>query len=61
LKYTGITSTGGEVKTYLQENKVFINNLLTSSRGFKIKINYLIKIDNKTYKIVSKKESSDDE
>ncbi len=52
LKLTSLVSSGGEVKHFLSNNLIFINNEKDERRGRKIYPNDLVTVLNKTYKIV---------
>lgn len=51
LKMTDIISSGGEAKWFLSENKVYVNNELENRRGRKLYPNYIIKVNNRNFKI----------
>ena len=36
IKFANITSSGGMVKTILEENKIYVNDILESRRGKKL-------------------------
>lgn len=36
LKLAGVTSQGSDVKLYIKENKIMVNDVLTTERGKKI-------------------------
>ncbi len=46
LKFINLVSTGGEVKQFLQNDKVLINGEQTTNRGKKILPGDLVKIEN---------------
>lgn len=52
LKIEDIISSGGEAKYYLQDNEVFVNDELENRRGRKLYPGYIIKVQNKEYKII---------
>lgn len=51
LKITGIISTGGQAKYYLQESPVLVNDILESRRGRKLYPGDVIKINEKKFVI----------
>lgn len=51
VKLVDLVSSGGEVKYYLANNKVLINNELDSRRGRKLYKDDLIEIEGTIYKI----------
>ena len=51
LKITDLINSGGEAKSFIYLNKIFINNIQEDKRGKKIYKGDLVKIDNKVYKI----------
>lgn len=51
LKMADLVSSGGEAKSFLLENKVFVNGVQDQRRGRKLYKNDEIKILNKIYKI----------
>ena len=55
LKYVDLIHTGGEVKVYLKENKVFVNGELDSRRGRKLRVNDIVAIGEKTFQIIEAK------
>ena len=46
LKLADVIQTGGQVKHFLEENEVFVNDQKEDRRGKKIYTNDIIKIDN---------------
>ncbi|GGE48149.1 hypothetical protein GCM10011391_28690 [Pullulanibacillus camelliae] len=46
LKAEGIISTGGQIKWFLEENQVFVNDERETRRGKKLRVNDRIIIDN---------------
>jgi len=52
LKLMGLVSSGGEVKYFLKNNKVLINNELENRRGKKIYPNDTITLLNTNYLII---------
>lgn len=53
LKLADIIQSGGEAKLYLANNKVLINNEEDNRRGRKLKDGDIIKIKEKTYRIIN--------
>lgn len=51
LKIVDLVSSGGEVKYFIANNKIEINNILEDRRGKKIYKGDLININGVTYKI----------
>lgn len=51
LKITGIISTGGQAKYYLQENEVYVNDILENRRGRKLYPGDLVRVNGMTYKV----------
>ena len=51
LKITGIISTGGQAKYYLQENEVYVNDILENRRGRKLYPGDLVRVKGTTYKV----------
>ena len=51
LKYVDLVSSGGEVREFLIENKIIVNNETENRRGKKLYRNDLICINDKQYKI----------
>ena len=51
LKIVDLVNSGGEVKYFLDTNKVLINGVEDNRRGKKLYLNDLIEIDNKQYQI----------
>jgi S4 domain protein YaaA len=49
LKYIGIISFGGEAKSFLSKNEIFVNEQIESRRGKKLKPTDNIKINDKIY------------
>lgn len=49
LKATGIISSGGMVKPFLEDNDVFVNGELEIRRGKKLYASDRVKIDNKEF------------
>lgn len=53
IKFLGIVSTGGEIKLFLTENQVFVNEIAENRRGKKLFDGDIVKILNKKYVIIS--------
>ncbi|MGM9880966.1 MAG: S4 domain-containing protein YaaA [Bacilli bacterium] len=53
LKLADIIQSGGEAKLYLANNKVLINDDEDNRRGRKLKDGDIIKIKEKTYRIIN--------
>lgn len=51
LKYIDLVSTGGEVKYFLNSNKILINNIEDNRKGRKLYKGDQIVIKGETYKI----------
>ncbi|MCD8194722.1 MAG: RNA-binding S4 domain-containing protein [Coprobacillus sp.] len=51
LKLIDLTNSGGEAKIYLQENEVYVNDVLESRRGRKLFPNDTVRIGKKEYLI----------
>ena len=51
LKLTNIISTGGQAKYYLQENEVFVNDVLENRRGRKLYPGDIVKVEGKEFEI----------
>ena len=53
LKLADVIQSGGEAKLYLANNKVLINDEEDNRRGRKLKDGDIIKIKEKTYRIIN--------
>lgn len=53
IKFLGIVSTGGEIKVFLMENQVFVNEIAENRRGKKLFDGDIVEILNKKYVIIS--------
>ena len=53
IKFLGIVSTGGEIKVFLTENQVFVNEIAENRRGKKLFNGDVVEILNKKYVIIS--------
>ncbi len=51
LKFTSLISSGGEVKYFLDNNKVFVNETPENRRGKKLFPGDLVKINNQIFEI----------
>lgn len=56
LKFSGVISTGGEVKYFLENNDVFVNKKPVNSRGKQLFDKDIIEINNQQFIIVSQNE-----
>lgn len=52
LKFTGIISTGGEAKFFLEENEIFLNDVVVTELRKKIYVNDILVINGETFKIL---------
>lgn len=52
IKYLGIVNTGGEIKVFLSENSVFVNEMPENRRGKKLYPGDFVQISGKKFKIV---------
>lgn len=52
IKYLGIVNTGGEIKVFLSENSVFVNETPENRRGKKLYPGDFVQISGKKFKIV---------
>ncbi len=52
IKYLGIVNTGGEIKVFLSENSVFVNEMPENRRGKKLYPGDFVQISSKKFKIV---------
>ncbi|MDD4069244.1 MAG: S4 domain-containing protein YaaA [Candidatus Izemoplasmatales bacterium] len=52
VKFLSLVSSGGEVKFFLLDNPITVNNELESRRGKKLYPQDVIQINNKSYRIV---------
>ena len=51
LKFSGLISTGGEVKFFLEESDIFVNNIAENRRGKKLFSGDLVEINGKKFKL----------
>ena len=49
LKFSGLIYSGGEVKIYLEENDVFVNEISEKRRGKKLFSGDIVQINDKKY------------
>lgn len=52
IKFLGIVNTGGEIKVFLSENSVFVNEMPENRRGKKLYPGDFVQISSKKFKIV---------
>lgn len=52
IKYVDIIHSGGEAKSYLKTANVVINGEHDNRRGRKLRVNDVIEIENKVFKII---------
>ena len=52
IKFVDIIHSGGEAKSYLRSAKVVINGEPDNRRGRKLRINDVIEIEDKVFKII---------
>ena len=52
IKYVDIIHSGGEAKSYLKTANVVINGEPDNRRGRKLRVNDVIEIENKVFKII---------
>ena len=52
LKWSGIVSMGSEVKEFLLNNKILVNDEFENRRGRKIYKGMIIKVNNDFFKII---------
>lgn len=51
LKFSGLISTGGEVKIFLEESDIFVNNITENRRGKKLFSGDLVEINGQKFKL----------
>lgn len=51
LKWQGITQTGGEAKIIIKEGNVFVNDLLETRRGRKLRTGDFVTVDGRKYRV----------
>ncbi len=54
LKYIGIVVNGGEIKEFLINNDVFLNNILVKERGKKVYPGSVVTVLGKTFLVKGK-------
>ena len=54
LKYIGIVINGGEIKEFLINNDVFLNNILVKERGKKVYPGSVVTVLGKTFLVKGK-------
>ena len=54
LKYIGIVVNGGEIKEFLINNDVFLNNILVKERGKKVYSGSVVTVFGKTFLVKGK-------
>ncbi len=52
IKYIGLISQGSEIKSFLDENKILVNNELENRRGKKLYRNDVVDINDILFKII---------
>lgn len=52
IKFLGIVNTGGEIKVFLSENSVFVNEMPENRRGKKLYPGDFVQISSEKFKIV---------
>jgi len=52
LKWAEVASLGSEAKFLIQDEQVYVNNELETRRGRKLYKDYVVKVNDKEYKIV---------
>ncbi|MDP9727908.1 S4 domain-containing protein YaaA [Alicyclobacillus tolerans] len=56
LKKLNYVSSGGDVKIFLEENRVLVNGMIETRRGKKLVSNDVLTIQNKSYLLKADKE-----
>lgn len=51
LKFSGLISTGGEVKIFLEESDISVNNIAVNRRGKKLFSGDLVEINGQKFKL----------
>ena len=51
LKFSGLISTGGEVKIFLEESDISVNNIAENRRGKKLLSGDLVEINGQKFKL----------
>lgn len=52
LKFAGLVNTGGEAKNIIMEGKVMVNGEVERARGKKLRIDDVVELEGRKYKIV---------
>ena len=52
LKLINLFMTGGEAKIYITENEILVNGEIESRRGRKLRVNDIVKVDNREFQII---------
>lgn len=52
LKFTGLVNTGGEAKNIIMEGRVMVNGEVERARGKKLRVDDIVELDGRKYKIV---------
>ena len=52
LKLINLVMTGGEAKIYITENEILVNGEIESRRGRKLRVNDIVKVDNREFQII---------
>ena len=52
LKFSGLIYSGGEVKIYLEENDVFVNEIPEKRRGKKLFSGDLVQVNDQKYVLI---------
>ncbi len=55
VKFLGLVYSGGEVKMFLSENKIFVNEIEENRRGKKLFLGDLIQINGQKYLLTKEK------
>jgi ribosome-associated protein len=51
LKFTGIIGSGAMAKSFILDNKIYVNGELETRRGRKLYESYVIEVNNQKYEI----------
>lgn len=52
LKFAGLVNTGGEAKNIILEGRVKVNGEVETARGKKLRVDDIVEIDGRKFKIV---------
>lgn len=52
LKLSDVISSGGEARSFISENMIFVNNEPENRRGKKLRNGDIVKVNNTEYKVV---------